>query len=127
MFVRRLSDVIGTKRDVNWGNGQSRRLLVEKDGMGFAFLDTIANAGTDVLLQYRNHLESVYCIEGSGEIIDQSNGEAHSIEPGTIYVLNDHDFHRLRAFEDLRLICVFNPAIKGNERHDMTTDDGSAY
>lgn len=127
MFVRRLSEIIGTERDVNWGNGQSRRLLVEKDGMGFAFLDTIVNAGTDVLLQYRNHLESVYCIDGRGEIIDQSNGEAHSIEPGTIYVLNNYDFHRLRAFEDLRLICVFNPPIKGDERHDMTADEGSAY
>jgi L-ectoine synthase len=127
MFVRRLSDIIGTERDVDWGSGQSRRLLVEKDGMGFAFLDTIVNAGTDALIQYRHHLESVYCIEGRGEIIDQSTGEEHTIEPGTLYVLDNHDLHRLRAFADLRLLCVFNPPIRGDERHDMTSDDGSAY
>ncbi|HJP07762.1 MAG: L-ectoine synthase [Acidiferrobacteraceae bacterium] len=127
MFVRRLSDVVGTERDVDWGSGQSRRLLIEKDNMGFAFLDTIVNAGTDVLLQYRHHLESVYCIEGKGEIIDQAKEESHTIEPGTLYVLDNHDLHRLRARTDLRLICVFNPPIQGNERHDITSDGGSAY
>jgi L-ectoine synthase len=127
MFVRRLSEVIGTERDVDWGSGQSRRLLIEKDNMGFAFLDTIVNADTDVLLQYRNHLESVYCIEGAGEIIDQVKDESHTIEPGTLYVLDNHDLHRLRAFTKLRLICVFCPPIEGTERHDMTSDSGSAY
>ena len=127
MFVRRLSDVVGTERDVDWGSGQSRRLLIEKDNMGFAFLDTIVNADTDVLLQYRNHLESVYCIEGEGEIIDQVKDESHTIVPGTLYVLDKHDLHRLRAFTTLRLICVFCPPIEGTERHDMTSDSGSAY
>ncbi|MDP6853922.1 MAG: ectoine synthase [Arenicellales bacterium] len=127
MFVRRLSEVIGTERDVDWGSGQSRRLLIEKDNMGFAFLDTIVNTDTDVLLQYRNHLESVYCIEGAGEIIDQVKDESHTIEPGTLYVLDNHDLHRLRAFTKLRLICVFCPPIEGTERHDMTSDSGSAY
>ncbi len=127
MFVRRLSEVVGTERDVDWGSGQSRRLLIEKDNMGFAFLDTIVNADTDVLLQYRNHLESVYCIEGEGEIIDQVKDESHTIVPGTLYVLDKHDLHRLRAFTTLRLICVFCPPIEGTERHDMTSDSGSAY
>ncbi len=127
MFVRRLSEVIGTERDVDWGSGQSRRLLIEKDNMGFAFLDTIVNADTDVLLQYRNHLESVYCIGGEGEIIDQVKDESHTIVPGTLYVLDKHDLHRLRAFTTLRLICVFCPPIEGTERHDMTSDSGSAY
>jgi len=126
MFVRKLDDIIGTERDVNWGNGQSRRLLIEKDGMGFAFLDTIVNAGTDLLIQYKNHLESVYCIEGRGIITDESNGQEYAIEPGVMYVLNEHDLHRLRAFEDLRLMCVFNPPLKGDEKHDVNTD-GTSY
>ncbi|HJL56155.1 MAG TPA: ectoine synthase, partial [Arenicellales bacterium] len=85
------------------------------------------NAGTDVLLQYRHHLESVYCIEGEGEIIDQIKNESHIIEPGTLYVLDNHDLHRVRAYTELRLICVFNPPIEGNERHDIASDGGSAY
>ncbi len=126
MFVRKLSDVIGTDRDVNWGNGQSRRLLVEKDGVGFSFLDTIVNAGTDLFIQYKNHLESVYCIEGNGTITDEASGQEYPIEPGVMYVLDNHDLHRLRAFEELRLMCVFNPPIKGDEKHDIGTD-GTSY
>ncbi|MCP4470215.1 MAG: ectoine synthase [Gammaproteobacteria bacterium] len=126
MFVRKLSDVVGTDRDVNWGNGQSRRLLVEKGGMGFAFLDTIVNAGTDLLVRYNNHLESVYCIEGKGAITDEASGREYPIEPGVMYVLDNHDLHRLRAFEELRLMCVFNPPIRDDEKHNLDTD-GTSY
>ncbi len=126
MFIRKLSDIVGTDRDVSWGNGQSRRFLVEKDDMGFAFLDTIVNAGTDLVIQYRNHLESVYCIEGRGAITDQATGQEYSIEPGVMYVLDNHDVHRLRAFEDLRLMCVFNPPLKGDEKHNVDKD-GTSY
>lgn len=126
MFIRKLSDIIGTERDVNWGNGQSRRLLIEKDGMGFAFLDTIVKAGTDLQIQYKNHLESVYCIEGEGAITDLSTGQEYPIEPGVMYVLNNHDLHRLRAFEDLRLLCVFNPPLKGDEKHNVNME-GTSY
>ncbi len=126
MFIRKLSDIVGTDRDVSWGNGQSRRFLVEKDGMGFAFLDTIVNAGTDLVIQYKNHLESVYCIEGRGAITDQASGQEYIIEPGVMYVLDNHDVHRLQAFEDLRLMCVFNPPIKGDEKHNVDTD-GTSY
>ncbi len=126
MFIRKLSDIVGTDRDVCWGNGQSRRFLVEKDDMGFAFLDTIVNAGTDLVIQYRNHLESVYCIEGRGAITDQATGQEYSIEPGVMYVLDNHDVHRLRAFEDLRLMCVFNPPLKGDEKHNVDKD-GTSY
>ena len=126
MFVRTLSEIIGTARDVAWGNGQSRRLLVEADGMGFALLDTIVNAGTDLEIQYRNHLEAVYCIGGKGSVTDLSDGTEREIVPGVMYVLDNHDRHRLRAVEDLRLICVFNPPIRGDETHDMNKP-GSSY
>ncbi|MEX3010586.1 ectoine synthase [Hoeflea sp. TYP-13] len=126
MFVRTLDDVIGTERDIAWGNGQSRRLLVEADNMGFALLDTIVNAGTDLEIQYKNHLEAVYCVEGKGSITDLATETKYEIKPGVMYVLDDHDRHRLRATEDLRLICVFNPPLKGNEKHDINTP-GSSY
>lgn len=126
MFVRTLNEVIGTERDVAWGNGQSRRLLIESDNMGFALLDTVVNAGTDLEIQYKNHLEAVYCIEGKGSITDLSNGTEYEIVPGVMYVLDDHDPHRLCAAEDLRLICIFNPPLKGDEKHDMTKP-GTSY
>src|SRR4051812_2426270 len=36
MIVRRLSDLIGSERDIDWGNGRSRRLLVEHEGWALA-------------------------------------------------------------------------------------------
>ncbi len=125
MFVRTLQEIIGTERDVNWGNGQSRRLLLESDGMGFALLDTIVKAGTDLKIQYKNHLESVYCLEGKGSITDLASATEYEIKPGVMYVLDNHDRHRLCATEDIRFICVFNPPLKGDEKHDVNTDDSS--
>ena len=120
MFIRTLNEIIGTERDVNWGNGQSRRLLIESDNMGFALLDTIIKAETDLQIQYKNHLEAVYCIEGRGSITDVAADKVYDLEPGVMYVLDNHDIHRIRAMEDIRVICVFNPPLKGDERHDMS-------
>lgn len=126
MIVRTLQEIAGTERDVNWGNGQSRRFLLEKDGMGFAFTETLILAGTDIFIQYRHHLEACYCIEGEGEIEDTA-GQKHAIKRGTLYALDKHDPHRLRAWTDMRLISVFNPPIKGDEKHDLAGAGTSSY
>jgi len=126
MYVRTLNEIIGSERDVDWGSGQSRRLLVESDSTGFALADTTIKAGTDLQLQYKNHLEAVYCIEGRGTLTDVVAGKLYDIEPGVMYVLNNQDLHRIRATENIRVICVFNPPIKGDEKHD-TSKLGSSY
>lgn len=126
MIVNSINDIENTERDVSWGNGKSRRLLVESDNMGYAVTDTIVDAGTASLLEYRNHLEACYCIEGEGEVIDQTTGVAHKIVPGTIYALDKHDKHVLKADKTLRLVCVFNPPLKGPERHSLSSES-SAY
>lgn len=124
MIVRRLEEAVS----VDWGNGLSRRLLLESDGMGFTVADTIVNAGTTSRLQYLSHLEAVYCISGKGEIMDQE-GMVHVIEPGTMYALNEHDAHSITATaeQDLRLVSVFFPALQGPERHDVRSGSYSGY
>ena len=126
MIVKTLQDIAGTGRDVDWGGGQSRRFLIERDGMGFALMETLVLAGTDAFLEYRDHLEACYCIEGEGEIED-IEGNRHRICPGTLYALDQHDPHRLRAWTDLRLVSVFNPPIRGGERHDLADAKTSSY
>lgn len=124
MIVRKFSDV----RGVEWGNGISKRFLVAADGMGFTLTDTTVNAGTRSPLQYRNHLEACYCVSGSGMVID-SQGNEYPLEPGTMYALDEHDAHYLIAspVEDLRLVCVFSPALVGTESHDFTHIEFSHY
>ncbi|MEM8922179.1 MAG: ectoine synthase [Actinomycetota bacterium] len=117
-----------TTEAVKWGNGTSHRLLIEKDGVGYSVTDTVIWAGTSSNLQYRNHLESCYCISGRGWVVD-GDGIRHRIEPGTLYALDEYDAHTLIADpdQDLRLICMFYPALQGDERHRLADPGHSAY
>lgn len=128
MFTRQLADVEKTDFFVDWGNGTSHRLLTSQDGMGFTVCHTVVRAGSESRLQYRRHLEACYCISGSGEVEDMA-GAVHRVEPGTIYVLNAHDDHFLRADEtgDMVLVSVFNPPLEGTEKHSLNAEGGSAY
>ncbi len=84
--------------------------------------DTIVKAGSEQKLWYKHHLEACYCIEGTGSISDTANAVTHPIVPGTLYALDRHDQHVLKAVTDIRMICVFSPSLTGQERHDA---DGS--
>ena len=79
MIIRKLDEV----KTVEWGNGLSRRFLLEADGMGYTVTDTIVRKGTKSRLEYKNHLEACYCIEGKGSVIEL-DGTVHEIVPGTI-------------------------------------------
>jgi L-ectoine synthase len=124
MIVRNLDEV----KTVEWGNGLSRRFLLEADGMGYTVTDTIVRAGTKSRLEYKNHLEACYCIEGRGSVIEM-DGTVHVIEPGTIYALDNRDPHYLCADDDtdLRLVCTFTPALVGDEAHDFESETPSVY
>ncbi|MEU9073994.1 ectoine synthase [Kitasatospora sp. NPDC004745] len=124
MLIRDIADV----KTVEWGNGVSRRFLLAGDGLGYSLTDTVVNAGTKSRLEYRNHLEACYCIAGSGEVVDM-DGNSHPITPGRLYALDQHDAHYLIAspHEDLRLVCVFSPALRGDEVHQLDAHSSSAY
>ena len=68
MIVRDLSEAERTDRRVVAENWESTRLLLKGDGMGFSFHITTIYPGTETHIWYKNHLESVYCIEGEGEV-----------------------------------------------------------
>ena len=121
MIVRKLEEVVGTDRDVEGEGWRSRRLLLRGDGMGFSLHDTTVAVGKQEM-EYKHHFEACYCLEGEAEITDLSNGRTHAIGPGTVYALDRHDRHTLRVISELRLVCVFNPALTGRETHDA---DGS--
>ena len=128
MFVRSLKDVATSDYFVDWGNGTSHRLLTEQDGMGFTVCHTVVAQGSESILEYKNHLEACYCIAGDGEVEDME-GNVYKISQGDIYVLDKHDKHYLRASEtnDMILVSVFNPPLKGTERHSLSGDGSSSY
>lgn len=129
MFVNSLKKVESTDKFVQWGNGTSHRLITKEHNMGFTVCYTVVYKGSESLLEYKNHLEACYCISGTGEVED-CEGNIFQIAAGDIYVLDKHDKHYLRAFEsqDLILLSVFNPPLKGTETHNLKNPSAaSAY
>lgn len=118
MIVRTLQEAEKSHRRVVTQNWESTRLLLKGDGMGYSVHVTTIYPGTSTEMEYRNHLEAVYCVEGEGEVETLADGVVHQITPGTIYALDQHDRHILRARTALKLVCVFNPPLNGKEVHD---------
>ena len=125
MNVVKLENLIGTERDVHCPHGgfMSRRILLKRDGMGYAMTHTTIPRNGWQHWHYKNHLEACYCISGGGYLEDLATGKRHIIKPGTTYVLDKHDDHRFKSVaEETVLLCVFNPPLTGKEVHN---EDGS--
>lgn len=122
MIVRHKSELLQTEREVRAPTWTSLRFLLRGDGMDFSLHETVIHAGTETRIWYKHHREAVYCIEGEGEIEVLPEGPTHPIRPGTLYALDGHEPHLLRAETDLRLVCVFTPPCTGREVHD---EDGA--
>ncbi|WP_067521311.1 ectoine synthase [Endozoicomonas ascidiicola] len=120
MIVRTLQAAEQSERRVvaPGGTWESTRLLLKNDNMGFSFHITTIYADTETHIWYQNHLESVYCISGEGEIETLEDSKVYPIKPGTLYILDKHDEHLLRGHSEMKLACVFNPPLSGQEVHD---------
>ncbi|UAW99270.1 ectoine synthase [Halopseudomonas nanhaiensis] len=120
MIVRTLKDCENSERRVvsETGTWESTRMLLKDDKMGFSFHITTIYANTETHIWYQNHLESVYCMSGEGEIETLSDGKVYPIEPGTLYILDKNDEHLLRGKTEMKMACVFNPPLSGKEVHD---------
>jgi len=114
MKVVRINQLDG----VNFTGGVSFRAILAKDNMGFSVMKTVIPKGGPHHWHYQNHLEACYCIKGKGELVDIKTGIKHLITPDCVYVLDDHDDHTFEALEDTILISIFNPPLKGQEKHD---------
>jgi len=120
MIVRNLQQAEQTRRRIISpdGNWESTRLLLKNDNMGFSFHVTTIYAGADFRMHYQNHLESVFCMSGSGEVETLADNRVYPIEAGTIYILDQNDEHILRAHSEMKMACVFNPPLSGTEVHN---------
>tara|TARA_R100001594_G_scaffold150602_1_gene212628 strand:- start:4099 stop:4476 length:378 start_codon:yes stop_codon:yes gene_type:complete len=122
MKVINEKDLIGTQRDVKFKEGRSVRMILERDNMGYSFHKTIIPKGQKGLWHYKYHKESCYCIKGRGVLTNLVTKENFNINVGYIYLLDNNDKHTFEALEDVVLISVFNPPVKGDEIHQK---DGS--
>lgn len=118
MIVRRFQEAENTERRVVSEGWESTRLLLAGDNVGFSFNITTIYRDAELHLHYQNHFEAVYCISGKGSIENVADGKKYEITPGTLYVLDQHDKHILRAEAEMQMACVFNPPLHGKEVHN---------
>lgn len=118
MIVRTIDEITDTEQDVKTENWRSKRIVLARDGAGFSLHETTLYAGTINEFWYANHIEGVFVVEGEGEVTNLGTGETHQLAPGSLYLLDDHDKHRVVPRTEMRTVCVFNPPITGREVHD---------
>ncbi len=118
MLIRTIDEITDTAADIQSENWRSKRIVLAREGVGFSVHETTLYAGTESEFCYQNHIEAVFIVEGEGEIEDLATGEVHQLSPGALYLLNDHDRHRVRPRTQMRTVCVFNPPVTGREVHD---------
>ncbi|MEX1032114.1 MAG: ectoine synthase [Cellvibrionaceae bacterium] len=118
MIVRHLSEAEKSGRRIVSNGWESTRLLLRDDNMGFSFHITTIYRDAELHLHYQNHLESVYCVHGSGEVETVGDGKVYQINAGSIYILDKNDKHILRARTEMQMACVFNPPLHGKEVHN---------
>ena len=64
MIVRTLASILETPAHVTGDSFESRRILLAADNLGYSLHDTICKAGSAQHLEYKNHVETNYVIEG---------------------------------------------------------------
>jgi L-ectoine synthase len=118
MYYTSVDSIIGTEREAVGEGWKSRRLLLARDGLPFSVHETTVVAGTELRLRYRVHSETVYVIEGRGSIEIVADDERRPLVPGVLYSARIGDEHILRTETDVRFLCVFEPALEGQEEAD---------
>ncbi len=120
MIVRTTAEITGTERDVTSPDGawRSKRIVLADDGVGFSFHETTIAPGTVNNFHYANHVEAVWLVEGEGTLTDLETGTVYELGPGSMYLLDGNERHRLEPRTRMRMLCVFNPPVTGREVHD---------
>ena len=123
MIVRDTNDLKanGSFREKK-GAWSSARYLLSSDQLGYTLTQTTIAAGTRQTYEYKNHKEANLIIEGHGSVTDEITKKVYELKPGSMYTLDKHERHTVEAQTDMRLVCVFTPALTGPETHD---EDGS--
>jgi L-ectoine synthase len=117
MIIRSADDVTGSEHDVSGPGWRSRRILTAADRMGFSLNDVLIEPGFELELEYRHHFEACYVVSGGMQVTVAATGQEHLIGPGGVYAADQHDPHVARSAGGARLVCIFNPALRGTERH----------
>ena len=122
MLVRKLSDLIGTGKEMTQTNGAARfrsvSILTRDDECGFSISDVLIQGGWNRNIHHKNHVGMHFVVAGQLEVRDLTRDVSWRIDPGMLYVTGPKDRHHVTCHGDAHLISLFNPALTGTERLD---------
>ena len=124
MLVRTVQDrrAGGWEKVVDSGRMRSVRYITAADRVGFSLHLNESESGTGRQLWYKHHWEANFIVTGEAVLEDLDSGETWPVQAGSLYTVGPKDRHRLIEQNNIRLISVFCPALKGDETHD---EDGA--
>jgi L-ectoine synthase len=114
MKIKNIKDVIPVK----FTGGESFRTVLDADNFGFALMETKVKKGGPYKWHYLFHKEVCHCISGRGILKCLTTNKEFNIKKGTTYMLDKNEPHEFIAITNVVLVSVFNPPLKGNEKHD---------
>ena len=120
MFAKTVTDLAdsGLLLSAAAGSATTLRMLTQADDVGITLSDVHMAAGNSNTLWYKHHWEANVVLAGRGRVEDLTTGQSWAMEPGMMYCVGPNDRHAMHAEEDLHLISVFNPPLRGDEIHD---------
>lgn len=124
--MRTTEDITGTDREQHGDTWVSKRIVLSDDEVGFSYHETSVAAGTETPLHYPDYIEAVWLIEGTGQLVDRDNDITYGLAPGTMYLLDGHERHTIIAHTQLRMYCVFNPAVPPGSGIDRSPSTSGA-
>ena len=131
-----LKDLLSTDRNVDFGKGYSRRFLRRGDCFNISVHNTqpiIPNQR--VFIEYKNHIEANLLFKGRIKYWWNNDAETFVFDEkdsvtgqGVMTLLDQHDPHHTELLEEgSQAICVFFPALKGDETHNFSETETSSY
>ena len=104
-----------------------RRRILQKICLALVFVVIITT--TLFIVSQRNAEAAPSTVSFTARLKTADGSVGEDIKPGMLYALDRHDAHFLIADPagDMVLISVFNPPLRGDERHDLGSDGFSHY
>ena len=120
MFARSVTELRDAGRLLSAASGSATtlRMLTQADDVGVTLSDVHMPAGNSNTLWYKHHWEANVVLSGRGRVDDLTTGQSWVMEPGMMYCVGPKDRHAMHAEEDIHLLSVFNPPLRGDEIHD---------
>ena len=92
--------------------------MLAGEGPEYSVHETTLDAGISLRFEYEHHRETVYCVQGEGQVRDLASGRVAELTPGGLYSAGVGEPHEISTRTEMLLVCIFTPPLIGREEAD---------